>query len=78
MSAGGCLQLWTAASHAHSQYFEMAATVGVLWLLGYLVAPAVYHWRLYRRDRGNPWAQVALVFTRGLRHLRPHRGGDPP
>ncbi|PMR69368.1 O-antigen ligase family protein [Halomonas heilongjiangensis] len=55
--------------HAHSQYFEMAATGGVLGLialLGYLVAPAIYHWRLYRRDRGNPWAQAALVFTVGF------------
>lgn len=108
VSAGGRLQLWTAASHAflerplvglsydereaqiaelveqgvltdwvlgvgrghaHSQYFEMAATGGVLGLLallGYLVAPAIYHWRLYRRDRGNPWAQAALVFTAGF------------
>ncbi|MDI5934365.1 O-antigen ligase family protein [Halomonas kalidii] len=108
VSAGGRLQLWTAASHAfmarplvglsydereaqiaelveqgvltdwvlgvgrghaHSQYFEMAATgglLGLIALLGYLVAPAVYHWRLYRRDRGNPWAQVALVFTAGF------------
>ncbi|MCH4562719.1 O-antigen ligase family protein [Halomonas sp. EGI 63088] len=55
--------------HAHSQYFEMAATGGVLGLialLGYLVAPAIYHWRLYRRDRSNAWAQVALVFTVGF------------
>ncbi|MFY0992473.1 O-antigen ligase family protein [Halomonas sp. C05BenzN] len=55
--------------HAHSQYFEMAATGGVLGLLallGYLVAPGIYHWRLYRRDRSNAWAQVALVFTVGF------------
>lgn len=55
--------------HAHSQYFEMAATGGVLGLialLGYLVVPGVYHARLYWRDRTNSYAMTALVFTSGF------------
>ncbi|MGR4068071.1 O-antigen ligase family protein [Billgrantia sp. C5P2] len=55
--------------HAHNQYFEMAATGGLLALLalaGYLVVPGVYHWKVYRRDRDNTWAQAGLVFTVGF------------
>lgn len=68
----GMLTEWVLSvsrGHAHSQYFEMAATGGVLGLLalmGYLVVPGVYHWRLYRRDRENIWAQAGLVFTAGF------------
>lgn len=55
--------------HAHSQYFEMAATGGVLGLValfGYLVVPCIFHWHLHRREPDNPWPQVALVFTAGF------------
>ena len=47
--------LGVSRGHAHSQYFEVAATGGVLALVGYLVVPGVYHWRLYRRDRSKTW-----------------------
>lgn len=55
--------------HAHSQYFEMAATGGLLALIaliGYLVVPGVYHLRRYLADRSNTWSQVAVVFTSGF------------
>ncbi|RCV89366.1 O-antigen ligase family protein [Billgrantia montanilacus] len=61
--------LGVSRGHAHSQYFEVAATGGVLGLLalaGYLVVPGIYHWRLYRRDRSNTWSQAGLVFTAGF------------
>lgn len=61
--------LGVSRGHAHSQYFEVAATGGILGLLaliGYLVVPGVYHWRLYRQDPDNTWAQAALVFTAGF------------
>ncbi|MBD3896217.1 O-antigen ligase family protein [Halomonas sp. ML-15] len=61
--------LTVSRGHAHSQYMEVAATGGVLGLLalfGYLVVPALYHWRLHRREPDNPWPQVALVFTAGF------------
>ncbi|PMR73043.1 O-antigen ligase family protein [Billgrantia endophytica] len=61
--------LGVSRGHAHSQYFEMAATGGLLGLLalfGYLVVPGIYHWRLYRREPENPWPRVALVFTAGF------------
>lgn len=61
--------LGVSRGHAHSQYLEVAATGGVLGLLalvGYLVVPGVYYWRLYRRDRDNTWAQAGLVFTTGF------------
>lgn len=55
--------------HAHSQYFEMAATgglLGLIALIGYLVVPGIYHLRHYLADRSNPWSQVAVVFTAGF------------
>ncbi|PAU79454.1 O-antigen ligase family protein [Halomonas salipaludis] len=61
--------LGVSRGHAHSQYMEVAATGGVLGLLalfGYLVMPAIFHWRLHRREPDNPWPQVALVFTAGF------------
>lgn len=61
--------LGVSRGHAHSQYFEVAATGGILGLLalvGYLVVPGVYHWRLYRQDHDNTWAQAGLVFTTGF------------
>ncbi|OUE44876.1 hypothetical protein BZY95_05050 [Billgrantia desiderata SP1] len=61
--------LGVSRGHAHSQYFEVVATGGVLGLLalvGYLVVPGLYHWRLCRRDRDNTWAQAGLVFTTGF------------
>lgn len=68
----GVLTEWVlgvSRGHAHSQYFEMAATGGVLGLLalvGYLVVPGIYYWRLTHRDRENTWAQAGLVFTAGF------------
>lgn len=61
--------LGVSRGHAHSQYFEMAATGGVLGLValfGYLAVPGIYHWRLYRREPENPWPRVALIFTAGF------------
>lgn len=61
--------LGVSRGHAHSQYFEMAATGGVLGLValfGYLVVPGVFHWRLCRQDSSNVWSQAALVFTLGF------------
>ncbi|APE32105.1 hypothetical protein BOX17_14785 [Halomonas aestuarii] len=61
--------LGVSRGHAHSQYFEMAASGGLLGLMGlfgYLVMPGLYHWRNYRADRDNIWSQVALVFTAGF------------
>ncbi|WP_162622989.1 O-antigen ligase family protein [Billgrantia lactosivorans] len=55
--------------HAHSQYFEMAATGGVLGLIalvGFLVVPGVYQLRLYLRDRSNDYALTAVLFTSGF------------
>ena len=55
--------------HAHSQYFEMAATGGLLGLIalfGYLVVPGVYQLRLYWQDRSNTYAMTAVLFTSGF------------
>lgn len=49
--------------HAHSQYFEMMATgglIGLVALVGYLVVPGVYHARTWWRDRGNVFAMAGL------------------
>ena len=55
--------------HAHSQYFEMAATGGLLGLIalfGYLAVPGVYQLRLYWQDRSNTYAMTAVLFTSGF------------
>ncbi|MGY6563445.1 MAG: O-antigen ligase family protein [Halomonadaceae bacterium] len=55
--------------HAHSQYFEMAATGGLLGLIAlaaFLVAPGAYQLRLYWRDRTNTYALTAFIFTSGF------------
>ncbi|SER74976.1 O-antigen ligase [Vreelandella subterranea] len=55
--------------HAHSQYFEMLASgglLGILAIFGYLLAPGVYHLRLVILDRNNVYAQTGLVFTTGF------------
>ncbi|EWH02952.1 O-antigen ligase family protein [Halomonas sp. BC04] len=68
----GVLTEWVAGvsrGHAHSQYFEMAATGGVLGLIalvGFLIAPGVYQLRLLWRDRDNTYALTAVVFTAGF------------
>lgn len=52
--------------HAHSQYFEVMATgglVGLLALVGYLVVPGVYHARLWWRERENVYAAAGLGLT---------------
>ena len=52
--------------HAHSQYFEMMATgglIGLLALVGYLVVPGVYHARTWWRDRENVYAMAGLGLT---------------
>lgn len=52
--------------HAHSQYFEMMATgglVGLLALVGYLVVPGIYHARTWWRDRENVYALAGLGLT---------------
>jgi len=61
--------LGVSRGHAHSQYFEMAATGGVLGLIalfGYLIVPGIYHAQLYWRDKSNSYAMTALVFTTGF------------
>lgn len=68
----GELTEWVATvsrGHAHSQYFEMAATGGVLGLIalaGFLVAPGVYQMLLLWRDRDNTYALTAVLFTCGF------------
>ncbi|MCH4565428.1 O-antigen ligase family protein [Halomonas sp. EGI 63088] len=68
----GALTEWVltvSRSHAHSQYFEMLATgggLGIVALLGYLVAPGLYQFRLYRQDRSNTYALTGLLFTSGF------------
>lgn len=68
----GELTQWVASvsrGHAHSQYFEMAATGGVLGLIalaGFLVMPGVYQLRLYLQDRDNTYALTAVLFTSGF------------
>lgn len=52
--------------HAHSQYFEMLATggvVGVIALLGYLLVPMLYHGWRWRRRPDNAFALAGLGFT---------------
>ncbi|MFC7090482.1 O-antigen ligase family protein [Halomonas salifodinae] len=52
--------------HAHSQYFEMLATggvVGIIALLGYLLMPALYHGWRWRRQPDNAFALAGLGFT---------------
>lgn len=52
--------------HAHSQYFEMLATgglVGLLALVGYLVVPGIYHARMFLRRRDNTFALAGLGLT---------------
>lgn len=52
--------------HAHSQYFEMLATggiIGILALVGYLVVPAVYYLRGVIRDPANRYAMAGLTMT---------------
>jgi O-antigen ligase len=52
--------------HAHSQYFEMMATgglIGLLALLGYLVVPGIYHARTWWLDRENVYALAGLGLT---------------
>ncbi len=55
--------------HAHSQYFEMAASgglIGLFALVGFLLVPAVYHLKLLWRDRNNIYALTAFIFTSGF------------
>lgn len=52
--------------HAHSLYFEMLATggiIGILALMGYLVVPAVYYLRTVMRDPTNRYALAGLSMT---------------
>lgn len=55
--------------HAHSQYFEVLATggiVGILMLTLYLGGPLVGFFWLHRRHPDNPFANAGLLFTVGF------------
>ena len=68
----GVLTEWVnsvSRGHAHSQYFEVLATgglIGMLALLFYLVLPAVFYLVVHVRDRENVWALVGLMFSMGF------------
>ncbi|WP_299316673.1 O-antigen ligase family protein [uncultured Halomonas sp.] len=68
----GMLTEWVngiSRGHAHSQYFEVLATgglVGVLALFFYLLLPAIFYLVVYVRRRDNPWALAGLMFSMGF------------
>ncbi|APX92956.1 hypothetical protein BWR19_08440 [Halomonas sp. 1513] len=63
---------WTATisrGHAHSQYFEVMATGGVVGLVAlafYLLLPGLYFLRGYLVARDNPYHFIGLLFSAGF------------
>ncbi|QJQ96024.1 MULTISPECIES: O-antigen ligase [Halomonadaceae] len=55
--------------HAHSQYFEVLATgglIGIVMLAGYLLLPAAGYLWLYLHNSHNPFALAGVLFTTGF------------
>lgn len=56
-------------SHAHSQYFEILASAGIIGLIAlvlYLIAPLIHYYQLLKRNEDNHYALAGLVFTLGI------------
>jgi O-antigen ligase len=72
MVAEGELTEWMLGikrGHAHSQYFEVLATgglVGITMMGGYLLLPFLGFGFLRRRDPDNPFALTGVLFTSGF------------
>ncbi|WP_022941135.1 O-antigen ligase family protein [Psychromonas hadalis] len=55
--------------HAHSQYFEILASAGLLGitaLLLYLFLPLAYYYRLFSKNKNNIYALNGFIFTTGI------------
>ncbi|WP_372882180.1 O-antigen ligase family protein [Psychromonas sp.] len=56
-------------AHAHSQYFEILACAGLLGIFAlflYLMAPLVYYYYLFSKNKNNIFALCGFIFTTGI------------
>ncbi len=56
-------------AHAHSQYFEVLASAGLLGLsalLLYLIMPLAYYFYLFSKNKNNTFALCGTIFTTGI------------